>query len=157
MKEHLQDLQDIVDNPDPPSFDNVVVAYDRAGSTLEKVSGVFGNMCSSKNTPDLQEVQRTMTPLLSRHRSATFTLPGLFDKIQKVYHSSSSLDKTTDLSTEDRRLVDRIYLDFTRAGANFDSQKQKQYADIQAQLATLSTQFMQNGELWISTDQYSGV
>lgn len=148
MKEHLQDLQDIVDNPEEPSFDNVFVAYDRAGSTLSKVGGVFSNMCSSKNTPDLQEVQTTMTPILSRHRSSTFTLPGLFEKIEKVYrrvHDSSASDDD-DLSTEDRRLVDRIYLDFQRAGAHFDADKQEQYADIQAKLASLSTQFMQNGK-----------
>ncbi|KAL3914697.1 MAG: hypothetical protein SGILL_005998 [Bacillariaceae sp.] len=144
MKEHLQELKDIADNPDPPTFDNVFVAYDRAGSTLGKVGGVFSNMCSSQNTPDLQEVQTTMTPIMSRHRSSTFTLPGLFDKIETVYKQQQKANGDSDLSPEDRRLVDRIYLDFTRAGAHFDEAKQKENADIQAKLASLSTEFMQN-------------
>ncbi|KAL3918883.1 MAG: hypothetical protein SGILL_004033 [Bacillariaceae sp.] len=144
MKEHLQELKDIADNPDPPCFENVFVAYDRAGSTLGKVGGVFSNMCSSKNTPDLQEVQTTMTPILSRHRSATFTMPGLFDKIETVYNQQQQANGDSDLSGEEKRLVERIYLDFTRAGAAFDEDKQKQNADLQAKLASLSTEFMQN-------------
>jgi peptidyl-dipeptidase Dcp len=144
MKEHLQELKDIADNPDPPTFENVFVAYDRAGSTLGKVGGVFSNMCSSKNTPDLKEVQTTMTPILSRHRSSTFTVPGLFEKIEKVYNQQQQANGDSDLTGEGRRLVDRIFLDFTRAGAHFDKEKQKRNADIQAKLASLSTEFMQN-------------
>jgi peptidyl-dipeptidase Dcp len=146
MEEHLQDLQAIVDNPDPPTFENVFVAYDRAGSTLDKVQGVFGNLCSSMNTEELQEVQRTMTPIMSRHSSSTYTLPGLFQKIEKVYKEQQETS-TTQLTTEDRRLIERIYLDFTRAGAHFDEEKQKEYADIKAKLASFSTEFMQNGKL----------
>ena len=142
MEEHLSDLQKIVNNPDPPTFANVMVAYDQAGATLSKVGDVFGNMCSSQNTPELQAVQTEMTPLLSRHRSATFALPGLFDKIQAVYDQNSE----EELTSEDRRLVERIYLDFTRSGAHFDAEKQKENAEIDAKLASLITKFSQNGE-----------
>ena len=55
-------------------------------------------------------------------------------------------DDDNTLTTEDKRLVERIYLDFTRAGAHFDTDQQQEYADLQAKLASLSTQFMQNGE-----------
>lgn len=143
MEEHLKDLQAIVDNPEPPTFENVMVAYDRAGSILDKVGGVFGNMCSSQNTPELQAIQTEMTPILSRHRSATFTLPGLFSKVQAVYES---MDDDDSLTPEDRRLTERIHLDFTRSGAHFDEEKQKENADIVAKLASLLTEFSQNGE-----------
>mmetsp|Transcript_32964 Transcript_32964/g.37430 ORF Transcript_32964/g.37430 Transcript_32964/m.37430 type:complete len:643 (+) Transcript_32964:57-1985(+) len=146
MKEHLKDLRGIVDNPDPPTFDNVVVAYDRTGKILEKVSGVFGNMCSSQNTPELQEIQTEMTPILSRHGSATYTLPGLFEKIQQVYHEHQRVveNEEDELTDEDRRLIERIHMDFTRSGAHFTVDKQKENADIQAALASLTTEFMQN-------------
>ena len=143
MEEHLKDLQAIVDNPEPPTFENVMVAYDRAGSILDKVGGVFGNMCSSQNTPELQAIQTEMTPILSRHRSATFTLPGLFSKVQAVYES---MDDDDSLTPEDRRLTERIHLDFTRSGAHFDEEKQKENADIVAKLASLLTEFSQNGK-----------
>lgn len=145
MEEHLLDLQAIVDNPEPPTFENVMVAYDRAGSTLDKVGGVFGNMCSSQNTPELQAVQTEMSPILSRHRSATFTLPGLFQKVEKVYKDMKDGGESS-LTNEDRRLTERIYLDFTRSGAHFDTEKQQENADIVAKLASLITEFSQNGE-----------
>jgi peptidyl-dipeptidase Dcp len=160
MKAHLQDLQEIVDNPEDPTFENVISPYDRAGSMLGKVSGVFGNMCSSMNTPELQAVQTSMSPILSRHRSATYTLPGLFDKISKVHEQ---LDTTDELTAEQRRLVERVHLDFKRAGAHFDEAKQQVNADIQAQLASLTTEFMQNVlkdeetyELVLKKDDLSG-
>ena len=140
MEEHLKDLNGIVNNPDPPTFDNVIVAYDRSGSIFDKVGGVFGNMCSSQNTPELQKIQTDMTPILSRHSSATYTLPGLFEKIQQVFENDQE-----GLSDEDRRLIERIHLDFTRAGAHFTAEKQKENADIQAKLASLITAFSQNG------------
>ena len=148
MEEHLKDLQAIVDNPELPTFENVMVPYDRAGSILDKVGGVFGNMCSSQNTPELQAVQTEMTPILSRHGSATFTLQGLFQKVEQVYRDQQEEAKDDDnsLTSEDRRLVERVYLDFTRSGAHFDTDKQKENADIGAQLASLITEFSQNGE-----------
>jgi peptidyl-dipeptidase Dcp len=151
MEEHLRDLQDIVDNPELPTFENVMIPYDRAGSILGKVGGVFGNMCSSQNTPELQAVQTEMTPILSRHNSATFTLQGLFQKVEQVYRDQQQEQEETNdddsLTSEDRRLVERIYLDFTRSGAHFDTDKQKENADIGAKLASLITEFSQNGEL----------
>lgn len=151
MEEHLRDLQAIVDNPEPPTFENVMVTYDRSGSTLDKVGGVFGNMCLSQNTPELQAVQTEMTPILSRHTSATYTLPGLFHKVEKVYREQQEgVDKdekdegSSSLTSEDRRLTERIYLDFTRSGAHFHTDKQKENADIQAKLASLITEFSQN-------------
>ena len=151
MEEHLKDLQAIVDNPDPPTFENVMVTYDRAGSTLDKAGGVFANMCSSQNTPELQAVQTEMSPILSRHNSATFSLPGLFSKVEAVYRQQNDgvegeNGASSSLTKEDRRLTERIYLDFTRSGAHFDTDKQKENADISARLASLITEFSQNGK-----------
>eukprot|EP00957_Ditylum_brightwellii_P164239 12504156-Ditylum_brightwellii.AAC.1 len=83
-----------------------------------------------------------MVPLLSRHRSATYTMPGLFEKIQAVYNLR--LDSASNLTDEQVRLVERVHMDFTRAGANFGEEEKKEYAEIQAQLASLQTQFQQN-------------
>jgi len=146
MEDHLKDLQAVVDNSEPPTFENVMVAYDRAGSTLDKVGGVFSNMCSSQNTPELQAVQTEMSSILSRHTSSTYTLPGLFQKVEQVYSEQQQKegDDSSTLTSEDRRLTERIYLDFTRSGAQFDTDKQKENADIQATIASLLTKFSQN-------------
>lgn len=153
MRRHMDDLHELVDNSDAPTFENTIAAYDRAGSLLRKVSAVFSNLCSSCNTPELQAVQKEMTPLLSRHRSACYQLPGLFDRIQTVYEqtlvnleddSCQAEGDSASLTPEQLRLVERVHMDFTRAGAALSQQAQAELADLQAELASLSTQFQQN-------------
>ena len=140
MKAHIADLQLIIDNSDEPTFENVIQAYDTAGNLLSKVSGVYGNMCSSMNTEELQAVQTELSPVLSRHRSKTFTMAGLFEKIDAVYQKRSTLS----LTPEQNRLVERIHMDFVRSGAQLPKESQAELADIKARLAELRTQFQQN-------------
>lgn len=111
MQAHLADLQAIVDDTTtPPTFDSVVAPYDRAGQLLSRVSAVYANLGSSLNTEALQAVQTTMSPILSRHRSKSYTLPGLFEKIRAVYLQSRN-DAILGLNAEQIRLVERIHVD----------------------------------------------
>eukprot|EP00555_Chaetoceros_dichaeta_P010367 CAMPEP_0198270160 /NCGR_PEP_ID=MMETSP1447-20131203/43996_1 /TAXON_ID=420782 /ORGANISM="Chaetoceros dichaeta, Strain CCMP1751" /LENGTH=765 /DNA_ID=CAMNT_0043962049 /DNA_START=1 /DNA_END=2295 /DNA_ORIENTATION=+ len=139
MEEHLTDLQTIVDEDKPPTFENTIAAYDRAGGLLSKIKLVFSNMCASLNTDELKIVQTEIVPILSRHSSRTYALPGLFEKIDAVYQANN---KT--LTPEQTRLVERFHIDFNKQGANFDAAQKKEYADISAKLASLSTEFAQN-------------
>ena len=140
MKLHKQDLQSIIANTEAPTFENTIAAYDRTGSVLSKVSAVFGNMCSSLNTDELKQVQTDMVPILSRHSSSTYTLPGLFEKIQTVYDQRNDLG----LTGEQIRLVERFHIDFSRQGASFSAEEKIEYADIKAKLASFQTEFAQN-------------
>lgn len=140
MKYEIQDLQTIIDNQETPTFENVIAAYDRAGSILNKVRNVYSNMCSSLNPTELQSIQMEMSSILSKHTSQCMTLPGLFTKINIIYQQRHDLN----LSSEQIRLIERIYLDFVRAGALFTNDEQEEYASIKAQLASLTTQFTQN-------------
>jgi peptidyl-dipeptidase Dcp len=142
MKTHLAELQAIVDNPASATFENTLVPYDHSAALLTCVGEVFGNMCRSLNTPELQVVQTEMVPVLSRHRSATYTFPGLFERIRTVHDARASV--VPALNSEQLRLVERVYMDFTRAGAMFDQAAKAEYADLLAEQATLETQFQQN-------------
>ena len=141
MDHQLQELRGIVDNPEPPTFDNTIAAFDRCGGVLGQTGAVFSNLCSSNSPPELQAVQLEMAPLLAAHRSRVSTYPGLFARVATAYEGS--LDDIT-LTTEQRRLVERIHLDFVRSGAKFDAAAQKRYAEIMERLSTLQTQFQQN-------------
>ena len=147
MKEHLDDLQAIAANESAPTFSNTIAAYDRAGGLLDKISSVFSNFCSSLNTEELKEVQKDMVPILSRHSSQVYTLDGLFERIKTIHDDQLDVDNGNDndtLTLEQKRLVERLYLDFTRQGANFTDEQKEEYANIKAQLASLTTQFAQN-------------
>ena len=140
MKQELADLQAIIDNPEEPTFENTIAAYDRAGALMSRIGAVFSNLSDSLNTEELKEVQKEMVPILSRHSSSTYTLAGLFDKIDAFYQKREN----EDLTSEQNRLVERLHLDFKRQGAHFNEEEKKQYADIKAQLASLTTEFAQN-------------
>ena len=150
MQQELVELQHIIENPDDPTFANVIKQYDTCGRLLAKVGGVYGNMCSSMNTPELQRVQTELSPILSRHNSKTFTLPGLFDKIDQVYQhrfdtaTSGATSKKHGLTPEEVRLIERVHMDFVRSGAQLNSDDQQELADIKAELAELRTKFQQN-------------
>jgi len=148
MEAHLADLESIakVDVNACESivekFESVIAAYDRAGALMDRVGSLYGNFCGSLNTPEMQKVQTEMSPKLARHTSKAYTLPGLFDNIKLVHDAVVAAD--SELTSEQVRLVQRIYLDFTRQGAHFSEEDKAEYADIKAELAELMTQFSQN-------------
>ena len=142
MQEHLRDLQEIIDDNKSGTsdlvFEKVCGALDRSGALYEKVTSLFSNLCSSLCTEDLQEVQKKMAGPMARHSLTTSTFPGLFELVDAVHASRASL------APEEKRLVERQYLDLVRAGARFSEEDKKVYADIAAQLAEKMTQFEQN-------------
>jgi len=143
MKSHVNDLEQIAQS-EVVDFDSILAAYDRAGGQLSKVYSVYGNYTSSLNTPDLQEVQTEMAPILSRHNSNTYTIPGLFEKIEKIHEMKDAKMESGEWTAEQGRFAERVYVKFVRMGAKFDEKTKAEYSDIQATLAGLQTKFMQN-------------
>jgi len=146
MDHQLHELQAIVDAAEPPTFENTIAAFDRCGGVLGQTGAVFSNLCSSNSPPELQKVQLEMAPKLAAHRSKVSTFPGLFARIAAVHdHLDSDEDEDTcALTGEQRRLVERIHLDFVRSGAKFDAASQARYSEIMERLSTLMTRFQQN-------------
>lgn len=142
MSSMLHELKEIAENPESPTFENTIAAFDRAGGILDRTGKVFSNLCSSNCPAALQAVQLLLAPILAAHESKVFTFPGLFPKISTVH--DACLTPESPLNPEQKRLVQRVYLDFVRAGAKFDAEAQKKYADIMERLSTLTTQFQQN-------------
>jgi peptidyl-dipeptidase Dcp len=140
MTMHLNQLSSIASNAEKPTFENTLAEFDRVGAELEKVGMVFSNLTSSLNTEPLQVVQTEMSPILAAHSNKTYTVPGLFARIDEVFEARNSLG----LSNEQIRLTERIHLDFTRAGAKFTAEQSKAYGALMEQLAGLETQFQQN-------------
>ncbi|KAF0712574.1 hypothetical protein As57867_004772, partial [Aphanomyces stellatus] len=144
-RNHLNELKQIADNPDDPTFDNTIQAFDRAGGLSRDIFNVFYNLCKSICPPELQAVQLAMAGPLSDHEGAVAAYPGLFDRIQHVHNHRL----TSGLNPEQIRLVERFYLDFVRRGALFDKETQDRYNAIVKELAQLTTKFRQQ----VTTDE----
>jgi peptidyl-dipeptidase Dcp len=140
MAEQLEEIAAITGNPEPPTVENTLVAMERSGRTLTRVSAVFFNQTSSNTNPDLQRIEADIAPKLAAHADAIHLDSVLFERIRRVHDARESLD----LDPETRRLVERYYTDFVRAGAELDASAQDRLRAINEELSALSTSFEQN-------------
>ena len=140
MRGHREDLAAIAGQTAPPDFDNTVAAFDRGGRQLTRVATVFYNLTSSATSPALQAVQRAMAGPMAGHHSAVYMDAALFARLDALHEQRSRLG----LAPERLRLLERIHLDFVRAGARLEPTRQARYAQVMEELARLTTQFAQN-------------
>jgi peptidyl-dipeptidase Dcp len=140
LAEQRAELDAIAASGDTPGFDNTVAAFDRSGRLLARLEGFFYNLTSSETSPELQAVQRELAPVRAAHNSWVYMHAGLFRRIDALHARRDTLA----LAPEQRRLLERVHLDFVRAGARLEPAKQKRYAQVMERLAELTTRFSQN-------------
>jgi len=140
MEEALKEVNAIAMRPESPSFENTVVALERSGQLLARVNRVFSNLASAHTNPDIQKIEKEMAPKLAAHRDAILLNPRLFARIQALHEKRDALG----LDPESKRLLERYYLDFERAGAKLSEADKEKLKAFNAELATLSTAFAQN-------------
>ena len=140
IAEHRKEIEAIAANPDKPSFDNTIVAMERAGRTLGRVQTIFANLDGANTDAKLQEVQRVMAPRFAAHRDEVQLDPRLFARVDALYKQRDSLG----LDAESARLLWRYHEDFVRAGAQLPEQSKARLRALNAELATLQTTFTQN-------------
>lgn len=140
LAEQRNEIDALAAAHDAPTFANTLVAFDRSGRKLARVRELFFNLAAAETSPALQKVELEIAPLLAEHNSAIYMNAGLFARINAIHVQADSLG----LSLEQRRLLDRVHLDFVRAGANLADAAKTRYAQIVARLAGLTTQFSQN-------------
>ncbi|MCW5550330.1 MAG: M3 family metallopeptidase [Opitutaceae bacterium] len=140
MAENLAEIDAIANNPAPATFENTLVALERAGRKLASVSAIFGNLNGTVTNPELQAIERTLSPKLAAHRDTIVLNPALFARIRQVH----AVRDTLGLDAESLRLVERTYEGFVRAGANLGADDQQRLRALNAELATLHTTFAQN-------------
>ena len=138
--EHHAELDAIASNPEVPDFDNTIAAFDHAGGTFRRIHDMFGNLCAAHTNAELEAAERELAPKLARHESSVYMNALLFARIDAVCRSPQMATR----SVEDRRLAERIHLDFVRRGAQIAPAQRERYAAIVAELASLSTRFSQH-------------
>ena len=140
MREHRSELDAVAAQSAPATFANTVAAYDRSGRQLGRVASVFYNLAGSATSDELQAVQREMAAPMAAHHSAVVMNAALFARIDALHSQRHALG----LEAEELRLLERVHLDFVRAGAKLEPASQERYAAVMQELAALTTQFAQN-------------
>jgi peptidyl-dipeptidase Dcp len=140
MREELKEIDPIANSSDKPTFDNTIVALERSGRLLDRAQRTFSNLNACDTNPTRQKIEKEMAPKLSAHRDQIFLNPKLFARVQELYDKRDKLG----LDPESAYLLERYYKDFVRAGAKLSDADKEKLKKINAELATLQTQFEQN-------------
>jgi len=140
LAEHRAEIDAIAAQAEAPSFANTVAAFDASGRRLTRLEHVFYTLTASATSPELQAVQRALAAPLAEHNSAVYMHQGLFARVEALFEQRERLG----LSAEQKRLLERVHLDFLRAGARLAPEARARYAAVMARLAELNTRFAQN-------------
>lgn len=130
----------IIRNSESPDFNNTILPYDNSGELLSNVSKVFFNLNGANTNPELQKLAREISPKLTQHGDNISLNPELFKKIKSVYDRRASLG----LNADQLRVVEKIYNDFVRGGANLSATDQNSLRVLNEELSKLSLQFGEN-------------
>lgn len=140
MKEQIKEIDAIVNNNEAPTFKNTIVALERSGLFLNKVSSPFYNLLSSETTDELQTIAETISPIMSEHSNYIQLNDKLFAKVKAVYQQKDKLK----LSVEDQMLLKNTYDGFADNGANLSEDDKVIYRELSKDLSMLSLQYGQN-------------
>jgi len=140
MKQHAQNVDAIIDNPEAATFENTIVALEHSGALLTKVSSPFYNLLSSETTDELQEIAEKISPLLTEHTNSINLNVKLFARVKAVYLQKDKLK----LTPEQQMLLKDTYEGFAKSGANLSDADKAVYRELTKELSLLTLQYGQN-------------
>jgi peptidyl-dipeptidase Dcp len=137
MEQQLAEIRAIADNPEPPSFENTVVALEKSGRLLDRVSSVFDAVTGANTNPDLQKVQQIEAPKLAAHNDAIYLDSKLYHRVEVVYQQRKALH----LDPESVRLIEYYHREFVHAGANLSDANKTRLREMNKEISTLENDF----------------
>ena len=133
LKQNLIEIDQIANSTEKPTFENTVLALENSGEVLKRAQIVFYNLTGSNTNPELQKIKEEYAPIFAEHSDKIFLNSKLFNRIKAI--------NTSGLGAEEKRLIE-VYLErFELSGANLTEAQKEQMKSLNAELATLSTQF----------------
>lgn len=129
-------IQRIVNNPQKPSFKNTILAFEEADTLLNRVEGVYHALLGAHKTPELSEIQKQITPMLTDLSNEILFNQALFNRIKTVYENEYGA-----LKGEDKKLLEETYKYFTRAGALLPEEKKARMKQINSRISDLQQQW----------------
>ena len=137
MRQHLADVRKIADSSEPATFDNTIVAMERSGETLTRVSRIFFGLVQADTNDARQKIQEEVAPKLAAHQDEINLDPKLFARVKSLYDQRDTLE----LDPVQKRLVEHYYDGLVRAGAQLSDADKATLRKLNVEETTLSTQF----------------
>ena len=139
MKQEIAEIEVIANNEEEPDFENTIVAMEKTGSLLNRVSQVFFNMTSAHTNDEIQKIQAEMAPKLAAHSDDIYLNPALFKRVETLYNRKEELE----LTSGEEKLLDDTHRDFVRAGSKLTEEEQKRVREINERMSALTTEFQE--------------
>ena len=137
IRQQQGEIDAIIANSEAPTFENVVVAYERSGAILDRVTNVLFNVSESDATPALQAIVEEALPLISVHSDNIFMNPYFFAKVEKLYNDMENLG----LDQEQKMVLKKLYNAFVKNGVALSEADQATMREINMELSSLSNTF----------------
>src|SRR6516225_6639897 len=96
MADHMAEIEAIASVPDAPSFANTIVALERSGRALDRVSAVFHTLAGAHTNDALMAIEREMSPLMAAHRNRIHLHDGLYARIKALWDRRGELGLTPE-------------------------------------------------------------
>jgi peptidyl-dipeptidase Dcp len=135
-----EQIDQITENPETPSFENTIEALERTGEQLNRVSAIFFNLNGAETNDEIQRLAQEIAPMLSAFKNDLMLNKELFERVKQVHRVKDELD----LDSEQRMLLETQFRAFSRNGADLDPDKQSRLREIDSELAQLTVKFGQN-------------
>lgn len=140
IKQLDSEVQAIANETQPATFENTIVALERSGKLLNKVSSAFFNVLHAEADDEMMEISQRISPKLSESSNNIFLNEKLFARVKDVYEQKDKLN----LSTEDAKLLEETFESFSVRGANLNPEDKEKYRKLSTDLSILSLTFDQN-------------
>ncbi|KRG84865.1 MULTISPECIES: M3 family metallopeptidase [Stenotrophomonas] len=140
MKQQLDEVEAIANNPAPPTFDNTLIALEKSGAILDRATTVFFSLIGADTNDARKQLQADYSARFAAHSDAINLNGKLFSRIETLYNNRAKLG----LDAEGLRLVEKYHDNFVRAGAKLSDADKAKLKDMNAELARLGTKFSQN-------------
>ena len=155
-----KELAAIASNPEAPTFENTIVALDRAGRDLDRVLNVFFNLLSADTDDEMMEISLRVTPALADYSSSIVLNEDLWKRVKTVYDNRAALT----LTPEQKTLLQKTYDSFALSGADLQGEDRETFRRLSSELSELTTRFGQNVlkelntyEIWLGKDDLAGL
>jgi len=148
IKQHEAEINAIANSSAKPTFENTIVAMDKAGALLTRVSSVFYNLNSANTNDEIQKTAREISPEMAAHSDNIILNQKLFSRVKQLWDNRESLK----LNSEQAKLLENTHKSFVRSGANLNDADKARLRKINSELSLLSLQFGQN--LLAETNNY---
>jgi len=140
FEEQRKEIQDIINNPDNPTFNNTIKPMEYSGQLLTKVGDVFSPLNSANTNDTLQKINKELSPLYSRHNDDINLNDSLFQRVKYVNEHKDVFN----LTAEEKKVLDDTYKSFVRSGAALNTEDKAKLRKINEEMSLLSVQFGEN-------------